>query len=100
MTYLHAPLQRHLTRQKILNWKHTLKFPPCPHVSHEGIDLMQQLLCEPEDRLGSQTTAPVFRTASLTIQTPRSDFPASTSHTGDGAKLIKVSKFFTNGTFF
>ncbi|KAF8488373.1 hypothetical protein F5888DRAFT_1753287, partial [Russula emetica] len=42
---------RHVTRQKILNWKQTLHFPALPRVSHDAVDLMQQLICEPEDRL-------------------------------------------------
>lgn len=79
---------RHVTRQKILNWKHTLKFPSRPHVSHEGIDLMQQLLCEPEDRLGSQTTGPVFRTSAFAVQPRRSE------HTDDGAEMIKAHPWF------
>ncbi|EDR11902.1 uncharacterized protein LACBIDRAFT_246709, partial [Laccaria bicolor S238N-H82] len=56
---------RHVTRQKILNWKQSLRFPSRPRVSHEGVNLMQQLLCEPEDRLGSQTTVSVSRPDSI-----------------------------------
>ncbi|KAL4080316.1 kinase-like domain-containing protein, partial [Scleroderma yunnanense] len=85
---------RHVTRQKILNWKHTLKFPPRPHVSHEGINLMQLLLCEPEDRLGSQTTSPIVRPGAFAVQTRRSDFAMPTSHTSDGAELIKAHPWF------
>lgn len=53
---------------------------------------MQQLLCEPEDRLGSQTSASVSRPDSMIIQSRRSTF---ISHHGsgisnDGADLIKV----------
>ncbi|KZO93334.1 kinase-like protein [Calocera viscosa TUFC12733] len=44
---------RHTTRQKILNWKQALHFPTRPRVSREAVDLMQRLLCEAEDRLGS-----------------------------------------------
>lgn len=82
------PFQRHVTRQKILNWKQTLKFPPHPHVSHEGVNLMQQLLCEPEDRLGSQTTASVFRPDVLAVR--RSGFMLPASPAGGGAELVKV----------
>ncbi|KAF9653189.1 kinase-like protein [Thelephora ganbajun] len=67
-------LYGHVTRQKILNWKQSLKFPSKPRVSHEGINLMQQLLCEPEDRLGSQATASVSRPNSLLVQSRRSGF--------------------------
>ena len=38
-----------------LNWKTTLKFPPHPKLSTECTDLLASLLCEPEDRLGSNT---------------------------------------------
>ena len=84
--------QRHVTRQKILNWKQSLKFPSKPRVSHEGIDLMQQLLCEPEDRLGSQATASASRPNSLLVQSRRGGFMPPLGHTEsvDGAHMIKV----------
>ncbi|EJT97277.1 kinase-like protein [Dacryopinax primogenitus] len=54
---------RHTTRQKILNWKQTLRFPARPRVSSEAIDLIQRLICEPEDRLGGGgVIAETFRT--------------------------------------
>ena len=86
------PFQRHVTRQKILNWKQSLKFPSKPRVSHEGINLMQQLLCEPEDRLGSQATASVSRPNSILVQSRRSGFipPLGQTESVDGAYLIKV----------
>lgn len=88
-------LQRHVTRQKILNWKQSLKFPSRPRVSHEGIDLMQQLLCEPEDRLGSQASASVNRPNSMIMQARRSGFIATSGPAGsvDGAHLIKVGHY-------
>ena len=83
--------QRHVTRQKILNWKKSLKFPSRPRVSHEGIDLMQQLLCEPEDRLGSQSSATVSRPDALVVQTRRSSLiPPHDAMDSDGASLIKA----------
>ena len=86
------PIQRHVTRQKILNWKQSLKFPSKPRVSHEGINLMQQLLCEPEDRLGSQAAASVSRPNSLLVQSRRSGFIplARQTESVDGAYMIKV----------
>jgi len=86
------PFQRHVTRQKILNWKQSLKFPSKPRVSHEGINLMQQLLCEPEDRLGSQVTASVSRPNSLLVQSRRSGFipPVGQTESVDGACMIKA----------
>lgn len=61
-------------------------------MSREGIDLMQQLLCEPEDRLGSQVSSSVSRPNSLIVQSRRSGFimPNTTSGSVDGADLIKV----------
>jgi serine/threonine protein kinase len=87
---------RHVTRQKILNWKQSLKFPSKPRVSHEGINLMQQLLCEPEDRLGSQATASVSRPNSLLVQSRRSGFipPVGETESVDGAYMIKMHPWF------
>ncbi|TCD71243.1 hypothetical protein EIP91_011721 [Steccherinum ochraceum] len=87
---------RHVTRQKILNWKQSLRFPSRPRVSHEGINLMEQLLCEPEDRLGSQASSSVSRPNSMIVQARRSGFiaPAGTSGNVDGANLIKAHPWF------
>ncbi|OAX41063.1 kinase-like protein [Rhizopogon vinicolor AM-OR11-026] len=87
---------RHVTRQKILNWRQTLKFPSRPHVSGEGVNLMRQLLCEPEDRLGSQAPASVSRPDSLAVHARRSAFisPGSTSGSVDGADAIKAHPWF------
>ncbi|EPQ57548.1 kinase-like protein [Gloeophyllum trabeum ATCC 11539] len=87
---------RHVTRQKILNWRQSLRFPSRPRVSHEGVDLMQQLLCEPEDRLGSQASASTTRPNSLVMQARRSGFVTPTGMTGsvDGAELIKAHPWF------
>ena len=53
---------------------------------------MQQLLCEPEDRLGSQAASSVVRPNSMVMQARRSGFvPTSgTPSSVDGAHLIKV----------
>ncbi|KAG8907437.1 hypothetical protein FRB99_004232 [Tulasnella sp. 403] len=88
---------RHVTRQKILNWKQTLKFPPRPRVSHEGINLIEQLLCEPEDRIGSQSSASVTRPNSLITQARRSGFVypnVSHGQSVDGAEYIKAHPWF------
>ena len=91
---LTSVLQRHVTRQKILNWKQSLRFPSLPRVSHEAVDLMQQLLCEPEDRLGSQTSTSVTRPNSMIVQARRSAFitPSGATRSVDGAELIKASR--------
>jgi len=53
---------------------------------------MEALLCEPEDRLGSQASSSVSRPNSMIIQARRSAFYPSTGPSGsiDGAELIKV----------
>jgi len=65
-------------------------------VSHEGVNLIQQLLCEPEDRLGSQSSASVSRPDSLIVQARRSAFIATRSADGsvDGAEFIKAHPWF------
>ncbi|KAG1862558.1 kinase-like domain-containing protein [Suillus subalutaceus] len=87
---------RHVTRQKILNWKQSLKFPSRPRVSGEGVNLMQQLLCEPEDRLGSQAPASVSRPDSLAVHARRSGFilPGTTVGSVDGGDAIKAHPWF------
>jgi len=50
---------------------------------------MQQLLCEPEDRLGSQATVSVSRPDSILVQARRSGFILPTGNS-DGAHIIKV----------
>ncbi|KAF8628866.1 hypothetical protein AX15_003656 [Amanita polypyramis BW_CC] len=87
---------RHVTRQKILNWKQSLKFPLRPRVSHEGTNLMQQLLCEPEDRLGSQASSSINRPEALVVQARRSGFIpyGITSKNVDGAGFIKAHPWF------
>ncbi len=80
--------------QKILNWKQSLRFPALPCVSHEAVDLMQQLLCEPEYRLGSQASSSVVRPNSMIVQARRSAFitPLGASCGGNGAEMIKVGR--------
>ena len=60
---------------------------------------MQQLLCEPEDRLGSQASSSLVRPNSMIVQARRSAFttPSGASRGGDGAELIKVGH--AGGTF-
>ena len=53
---------------------------------------MEQLLCEAEDRLGSQKSSSVSRPNSMIMQARRSGFvqPNGTLGSVDGAHLIKV----------
>lgn len=87
-----SPVPCHQAEQKILNWKQSLRFPSRPRVSHEGVNLMQQLLCEPEDRLGSQTPPSVSRPELYSTYGRRSGFmrQAGSPVSVDGAHLIKV----------
>lgn len=85
-------MQRHQTRQMILNWQRHLKFPLTPRVSPEGISLLQSLLCEPENRLGSRGAVSVLRTNSILAQNRMSAYGLGTvSQSIDGADLIKVN---------
>jgi protein-serine/threonine kinase len=79
-----------------------LRFPALPRVSHEAVDLMQLLLCEPEDRLGSQASSSVVRPNSMIVQARRSALVASSGATrgGDGAEVIKASRARKNGGLF
>lgn len=85
-------MQRHVTRQKILNWRQSLKFPSTPRVSNEGIDLIRQLLCEPEDRLGSQVSLTHQNYNLPQARNRRSGFFAAYGglNSVDGAEHIKV----------
>ncbi|KAG7098827.1 hypothetical protein E1B28_000731 [Marasmius oreades] len=88
-----VPLQRHQTRTKILNWKQSLRFPSERQVSRDGVNLIQQLLCEPEDRLGSQGA--VSRLPSSFHSPRRSAFLPGPEPVGvDGAHLIKAHPWF------
>ncbi|PWZ01939.1 hypothetical protein BCV70DRAFT_53628 [Testicularia cyperi] len=79
---------RHLTRQKILNWKQTLRFPPKPRVSRDAQDFISRLVCEREDRLGSTSSASVSRPNSYLQSARRSGFTSQqpgASANGNGA---------------
>ena len=43
-----------MTRQKILNWERSLRFPAEPQVSDACRLFIAQLICDPKDRLGSK----------------------------------------------
>jgi len=84
---------RHETRQKILSWHLYLKFPSERRISREAVDLMRQLLCEPEERLGSQASTSVFRPDSMVAQQRRSGFQTGGSSV-DGVKKIQAHPWF------
>lgn len=88
MLYGYPPFvskSRHMTRQKILNWRQTLRFPPKPRVSREAQDFISRLVCEKDDRLGSTNLASVSRPNSV-MQGARqqSGFAAGGNHTPAG----------------
>jgi len=86
---------RHVTRQKILNWRQSLKFPPKPRVSFDAISLMRQFMCEPEDRIGSQASVSAIRPDSFIQSQRRSGFFSTFSGGSiDGADVIKVHPWF------
>ncbi|PWN53726.1 kinase-like protein [Violaceomyces palustris] len=92
MLYGYPPFvskSRHLTRQKILNWRQTLKFPPKPRVSREAQDFIQKLVCEREDRLGSTSTASVSRPNSVMNNARRSGFAAGGGQGGGGGSGLQ-----------
>ncbi|KAJ1040902.1 hypothetical protein NDA10_001503 [Ustilago hordei] len=90
MLYGYPPFvskSRHLTRQKILNWKQTLRFPPKPRISREGQDFIARLVCEREDRLGSTASASVSRPNSYLQSARRSGFTNQNTCTPQGSGL-------------
>ncbi|TKY85861.1 hypothetical protein EX895_005402 [Sporisorium graminicola] len=90
MLYGYPPFvskSRHLTRQKILNWKQTLRFPPKPRISREGQDFIARLVCEREDRLGSTASASVSRPNSYLQNARRSGFNNQIGGSASGSGL-------------
>jgi len=85
MLYGYPPFvskSRHLTRQKILNHKQTLKFPPKPKVSRDAMDFISKMICEKDDRLGSQSNASVSRPNSMIQGARRSGFVPGGNNSG------------------
>lgn len=82
MLYGYPPFvskSRQVTRQKIANWRTSLRFPSKPYVSREAQDFIASLICAKEDRLGSKYGAseikahPFFRSIdfdTIHTQTP------------------------------
>ncbi|GAA6020257.1 hypothetical protein JCM11491_003867 [Sporobolomyces phaffii] len=101
MLYGYPPFvskSRQQTRDKILNWRQSLRFPAKPRVSREAQDLILSLICEKEHRLGSRTPPSV-------IQRRRSGYldytttPSTATLGGggvpdDGAEAIKAHAWF------
>ncbi|GAA5967217.1 hypothetical protein JCM3765_001740 [Sporobolomyces pararoseus] len=100
MLYGYPPFvskSRQQTRQKILNWRQSLRFPPKPRVSREAQDLILALICDKEDRLGSRRNG---RPNSV-IQRQRSGFlnvggsaAGLAGVANDGAEDIKAHPWF------
>ncbi len=97
---------RHVTRQKILNWRQSLRFPTKPRLTSDCTDFLSKLLCEPEDRLGTISTASVSRPNSLVLDARMSGSqkmngsikPSMSSkfglQAGDGAVQLKSHPWF------
>jgi protein-serine/threonine kinase len=85
-----AIAQRHNTRQKILNWQQALKFPNRPRVSREAVDLMQRLMCEAEDRLGSSAAVRASVPTSAGYNRRSGFYQQPVLGVSDGADQIKV----------
>ncbi|GHJ85462.1 hypothetical protein NliqN6_1864 [Naganishia liquefaciens] len=85
---------RHLTRQKILNWKQTLRFPTKPRLSTDCADFLTKLLCEPEDRLGNtlsdMTQSDTISRGGLKACDPIEDTDVTVGLGDDGAAYIKA----------
>ena len=76
-----------------------MKFPPKPRVSFDGISLIRQFLCEPEDRIGSQASVSAIRPDSLILSQRRSAFFSTfTGGSIDGADVIKVFQLISTFT--
>ncbi|GAA5833459.1 hypothetical protein JCM9279_001531 [Rhodotorula babjevae] len=65
---------RQETRNKILSWRKSLRFPAKPRVSREAVDFLSRLICEPEERLGSRTSGVGGRRPNSVIVQQRSGF--------------------------
>ncbi|KAM0752692.1 kinase-like protein [Meredithblackwellia eburnea MCA 4105] len=78
------------TRQKIMNWRTSLKFPSKPRISREAQDLLTSLICEKEDRLGSRGLVSLSRPNSI-LMGQRSQgaagWGANASAGGGGGKM-------------
>lgn len=75
MLYGYPPFSsktRHATRQKIVNWRQYLRFPSRPRVSREVQDLIENLICEKEDRLGSKSTSSAVKPNGLYMASRKS----------------------------
>lgn len=68
---------RNITRQKIMNWRTSLKFPSRPRISKEAQNFIEMLICEKEDRLGTQSDSAPSR--------PQSAIFAQQGEAGRGA---------------
>lgn len=78
-----------MTRQKILNWRTSLKFPPKPQISATARNFIESLVCEPEDRLGSQEFLETSKPNSRIVQARRAGY-AGPNQNRSGPSQLKV----------
>lgn len=80
---------------QILTWQQSLRFPLKPRVSRLGVDFIQQLICEPEDRLGSRTSAQTRRPRAISAAERRSGIISNAaSGVRDGGDELKAHPWF------
>ncbi|GAA5894309.1 serine/threonine-protein kinase [Sporobolomyces salmoneus] len=103
MLYGYPPFvskSRQQTRQKILNWRQSLRFPSKARVSREAQDLILSLICEKEDRLGSRrnnrpnSVIQRQRSGFLNVAGPGGFTTELAGVTNDGADQIKNHPWF------
>ncbi|PWN21829.1 kinase-like protein [Microstroma glucosiphilum] len=90
---------RQLTRQKIVNWQQHLKFPLKPRVSREAQDFIARLLCEKDDRLGSQSSASVNRPNSILLNARRQSGFAGGTATSSSGLIDGVEELMSHAWF-
>ncbi|KAK4056654.1 hypothetical protein OIO90_002206 [Microbotryomycetes sp. JL221] len=105
MLYGYPPFvskNRQQTRQKILSWRSTLRFPTSPRISREAQDLICGLICEKEDRLGSNMRTSRSGPSSIVESERHRQRSGTLNGKGvehDGTEDIMVHPFFRNVDF-
>lgn len=89
-----------------MNWRTSLRFPSRPRISREAQDLITNLICEREDRLGSKTSSSASRPNSVIVHRRNSFLVASASLPSsldkgmmEGAEALKAHPWFKDIDF-
>lgn len=102
MLYGYPPFvskSRQITRQKIMNWRTALRFPPQPRISRDAQNLISSLICEREDRLGSRSTASVSRPNSAILHQRRGVYAEPAGPLGGGVQADGVEEIMAHPFF-